>query len=105
MHGQIVSDWRIEGKKFVWNVVVPSNATATLYVPAAAGPDGVTEGGRPAGKSEGVRFLRSEGGAAVYQVGSGAYTFVSGPAEKIAPGGDALTGAEEERFLPFFRPE
>jgi alpha-L-rhamnosidase len=57
-------------------VVIPANATATVYVPAAAA-DEVTEGGQPAGQSNGVRFLRMEGAAAVYEVGSGEYAFVS----------------------------
>ena len=37
----------------------------------------VTEGGRPAGSSPGVRFLGMEGAHAVYGVGSGSYEFVS----------------------------
>jgi alpha-L-rhamnosidase len=37
----------------------------------------VTENGRPAAQSPGVKFLRMERGAAVYAVGSGRYTFES----------------------------
>ena len=35
----------------------------------------VTEGGRPATFAYGVRFLRMENGAAVFETGSGSYTF------------------------------
>ncbi|WP_329280015.1 hypothetical protein [Streptomyces sp. NBC_01451] len=35
----------------------------------------VTEGGGPVGKAKGVRFLRMENGAAVFEVGSGSYRF------------------------------
>ncbi len=60
----------------MWNVAVPPNTTATVYVPANdAGA--VTEGNQPAAMAKGVRFLRMEGGSAVYSVGSGAYTFRS----------------------------
>jgi len=37
----------------------------------------VTESGKPAGKSEGVKFLRMEKNAAVYAVGSGKFQFES----------------------------
>ena len=42
--------------------------------PAKAGAE-VTEGGRPAGQALGVKFLRWEDGAAVYEVSSGRYSF------------------------------
>jgi alpha-L-rhamnosidase len=58
------------------NAAIPANTTATIYVPAAAA-DAVTESGRPAASVSGVKFLRMEAGAAVYEVGSGAWQFVS----------------------------
>jgi alpha-L-rhamnosidase len=57
-------------------VVIPPNTTATVYVPAT-GESAVTESGTPAGKTKGVKFLRLENGAAVYEVGSGCYQFQS----------------------------
>ncbi|MCX6997487.1 MAG: family 78 glycoside hydrolase catalytic domain [Kiritimatiellaeota bacterium] len=74
MHGLIVSDWKIAQGKFLWNVTVPANATATLHVPAR-NADSVTESGKPAGQAEGLKFLRMERGAAAYEVGSGTYQF------------------------------
>jgi alpha-L-rhamnosidase len=38
----------------------------------------VTESGKPAGKSEGVTFVKMENGKAVYELGSGSYLFVAG---------------------------
>jgi len=76
MYGMISSDWKIEGDAFRWNVTVPPNTTATVYVPAKEAAR-VTEGAKPAGQAEGVRFLRMEEGAAVYEVESGQYRFVS----------------------------
>jgi len=35
----------------------------------------VTEEGRPAKGAKGVKFLRTEGGAALFEVESGSYTF------------------------------
>jgi alpha-L-rhamnosidase len=75
-YGTIVSDWKIDGGLFRWDVTVPPNTTATVYVPATE--DGsVTEGGRPAASAPGVKFLRIDGLAAVYAVASGSYSFVS----------------------------
>jgi alpha-L-rhamnosidase len=76
MHGLIVSDWKNEGGKFVWNVTIPANTTATLFVPAKDA-DSVTESGKPAIKAKGVKFLRMESGSTVYEVGSGGYRFCS----------------------------
>jgi alpha-L-rhamnosidase len=76
MYGPIVSDWKIEGDTFLWTVAVPPNTTATVHVPARDATT-VTEGGEPAGRSEGVRLLRMVAGMAVYSVGSGTYSFRS----------------------------
>ena len=58
------------------DVTIPVNTTATVYVPAKDAA-GVTESGKPAGQAEGVKFLRMENAAAVYEVGSGCYRFCS----------------------------
>ena len=57
-------------------VTIPANTTATVYVPAEE-EAGVTESGTPAMKAIGVKFLRMENDAAVYDVGSGTYRFLS----------------------------
>jgi alpha-L-rhamnosidase len=33
VYGELVSDWRLEGGRFVWEVVVPPNTTATATLP------------------------------------------------------------------------
>ena len=58
-------------------MTVPVNTVAEVHVPADT-RHAVSEGGRPADKAKGVRFLRMEDGAAVFQVGSGTYDFVAG---------------------------
>jgi alpha-L-rhamnosidase len=37
----------------------------------------VTESGKPASQSRGVKFLREENGCAVFEIGSGIYDFES----------------------------
>ena len=75
-YGEIVSDWKRDGDRFIWSVTVPVNTTATVYVPASAAAS-VKESDRPAGEAPGVKYLRAEAGTVVYEIGSGSYHFVS----------------------------
>ena len=74
LYGKIVSNWRREAGKLRLEVTIPPNTTATVFVPAAKSGD-VTESGQPAANAKGVKFLRAEKDAAVYEVGSGTYIF------------------------------
>lgn len=76
MYGRIVSNWRLDAGKLFMDVTIPPNSTATVFVPAAD-KAGITESGKPMENAEGVRFLRMENGAAVFEVGSGSYQFCS----------------------------
>jgi len=76
LYGDIVSDWKRDGDRFLWSVTLPVNTTATVYVPAKNAAS-VSESDRPAGESPGIKYLRMETGAAVYEIGSGSYQFVS----------------------------
>jgi hypothetical protein len=73
--GKIVSEWKRVGSALTLHVVIPPNTTATVYVPSAT--DAVTEGSAPAARANGVKFLKMDGGAAAFLVGSGDYTFGS----------------------------
>jgi alpha-L-rhamnosidase len=53
-YGAIGSDWRLDEEAFDWEVVVPPNTSATVYVPASAGAT-VYEGEHPAENAPGVR--------------------------------------------------
>lgn len=76
MYGLIKSHWRREQNKFYWDVTIPANTYATIYIPAYKQRD-VKESGREASRAKDVKFLKCEGGRAVYEVGSGNYSFVS----------------------------
>jgi len=76
LYGKVASAWRMNGDTLELDVTVPTNTTATIYVPAASA-DAVREGQGAAAQADGVKFLRMEGGAAVYAVGGGSYRFRS----------------------------
>jgi hypothetical protein len=75
-YGRIVSQWKRENNKLTMEITIPVNSTATVYVPAR-NTAGVTEFGLSVDKAEGVKFLRFENNAAVYNVVSGSYQFQS----------------------------
>jgi alpha-L-rhamnosidase len=75
-YGLVESSWQCKEKKFTWDVRVPVNSIATVYVPAMK-PGDITEGGRPIRKVSGVKFIGMEGSYAVLEVGSGAFQFQS----------------------------
>jgi len=74
--GKIVSEWKHDGPSVTLHVVIPTNTTATIYVPAADSGS-VHENGLPAASSTGITYLRMDGAYALYQVGSGDYTFTT----------------------------
>ncbi len=80
MYGTIRSAWKIEDGAFTLDIAIPTNTTAAVYVPAAK-PEEILGGKKPILGAEGVTFLRMEGDAAVFEVGSGRYRFMA-PTDK-----------------------
>lgn len=74
--GRIESAWQVNGKRLRLDVTIPPNTTATVYVPTKT-PNGVSESGRPAVKSQGVSLVHAENGVVVFGVESGTYRFES----------------------------
>jgi len=74
VRGKVVSDWRAEAGQFKLHLQIPVGAVATVFLPARDGRE-ITEGGKPIGRSPGVRFLRREDGSVVVAVASGEYDF------------------------------
>jgi len=65
----------LDGRTLHLNVVVPPNATATVYLPTAETAD-VTESGKPLAQAPGVLLIGREGGSLVLKIESGSYAFV-----------------------------
>jgi hypothetical protein len=76
IQGRILSSWRQEAGTFNIVVAVPVNASATIVLPALRMAD-VLEGGRPATRAPGVKFLQFENGRAFFELQSGQYQFKS----------------------------
>jgi alpha-L-rhamnosidase len=76
LYGTLRSSWRRESGRFLLEVTVPANTTATVYLPAKAAA-GITESGQAADHARGVKFVRFENSAAIYEVESGRYSFAA----------------------------
>jgi alpha-L-rhamnosidase len=75
VRGTIVSNWQRQGRRLVFDLQIPVNAEAVFYIPVGQGQV-ITEQTLPAEKAEGVRFVKREETAAIYEIGSGSYHFV-----------------------------
>ncbi len=67
-YGLIATEWHKDGRKFDWQIEIPANTTATVYVPATS---------LKAITAKGVKASRFENGRAIFELGSGKYHFLS----------------------------
>jgi alpha-L-rhamnosidase len=75
-YGTIRSAWSLENGRFDWQIAVPVNAMATVYVPIS-GDAAVWESSQLAERVDFVSLLRRDKHVAVYEVGSGEYHFTT----------------------------
>lgn len=76
VRGRIAIEWKIENGVFLLDVIVPPNTAATVYIPSND-PSKVQENGGWIAGNKQVRFVRTEGGSAIFEVESGNYHFRS----------------------------
>jgi alpha-L-rhamnosidase len=75
-YGTIRSEWEIRDNNFYWNISIPANTSAVVYIPAV-NENEVTEHGIPATSADGVKFIEMSKQGAMFQLGSGDYQFTS----------------------------
>jgi alpha-L-rhamnosidase len=78
IRGHIESVWKRDGDKFILDVTIPANTTATVHLPMnpSANSGTITESGQPLESAKGVKLLRRENDCAVLELESGSYHFV-----------------------------
>ena len=67
-YGLISSEWHRAGGKFDWQIEIPANTTASVFVPATSLEKIQTDDVKP---------IRFENNSAVFELGSGKYHFIS----------------------------
>ena len=72
VYGMISSEWTTTDRLFRWNITLPPNTLANVYIPAKS-PDDVLEGNKKALLSTGMEFIAMEKDRAVFKVRSGTY--------------------------------
>jgi hypothetical protein len=83
-YGTITSKWNVAGDRFMWEVTVPVNATATLHIPAGR-PEDVTANGRTLSHTRECRIVGMKEGKVVVEIPSGRYHFSSTGFAVFAP--------------------
>ncbi|GEM_PF-27731 len=76
INGKITSEWKLVDGDLHFNIEIPANSTATVFIPAENLAN-ITEGGKGLDKTRGFEFVKMENNRAVYKIGSGKYSFVS----------------------------
>lgn len=76
VYGKINSKWELNNGNLNWNMKIPANTTATIYIPAGE-KDDVKEGAGSASRSKGVKYIKAEDGCFVFELQSGSYAFSS----------------------------
>ena len=74
-YGKIISNWKKENGQLMWNITVPANTSAVVYLPAKTVNE-VKEGNVTASGAAGIHFLKMEKGNVIFEIGSGNYSFV-----------------------------
>jgi len=74
VRGEIRSSWKKTDGNFLWDITIPGNTTAIIYIPVSGGKQ-ITEGGQKIAVVSGVKFIKTDGSYSVYEAGSGKYSF------------------------------
>ena len=74
VRGRITSNWKRDGSRVKFEMEIPANTTALVYLPAKDFSQ-ITEGGKPAPQVAGIRLERHEHGQVILHIGSGRYSF------------------------------
>jgi alpha-L-rhamnosidase len=73
-YGPITSNWKVDGNRTTWDVVVPPNTTALLHFPGDV-TTGIMEGGEDIRQSVGISLVLRDDHNAIYEAGAGTYSF------------------------------
>lgn len=69
VYGTIGSHWRVDGKKFIWDLTIPVNTSALVHIPCnkESWNDIISAGGE---------FVHQEGSFSIFRFGSGNYKII-----------------------------
>lgn len=74
VRGLIESHWDKSENQYTWNVNIPANTVATIYLPNAVGKT-VAEGGVALNEVSSISNVRTQGDKVIFEIESGNYSF------------------------------
>lgn len=74
-HGLIKSEWKNSVDRFEWNISIPANTSATVYIPANSVEE-IRESGLAIADIKEIKFIKAEDGAVILEIPSGDYYFL-----------------------------
>lgn len=74
LRGEILSEWHNNTNQFEWNITIPPNTSATIYLPTT-NPVLITENGKPLSEVDEVKYKGNEANYIAYSINSGSYQF------------------------------
>jgi alpha-L-rhamnosidase len=74
LYGPVASNWSLQDGRFLLEVELPPNTTATISLPQTS-LEKVTEGRKPLREAAGILRSSQKGRIAEIEVGSGSYQF------------------------------
>ncbi|MBD1420553.1 alpha-L-rhamnosidase [Sphingobacterium chuzhouense] len=76
IQGMITSSWKRKRDRFAWQIAIPANTTAHVYIPAK-GVRFITEQGKQIADHSDIKIIGEENGRVIIELGSGKYQFLS----------------------------
>jgi alpha-L-rhamnosidase len=75
-YGMVSSHWKVNGNEVKFDVEIPANTTATIYIPAKDA-NSVKENNKALTSLNGIKLSGQEEGYVIVELGSGKYSFTS----------------------------
>jgi alpha-L-rhamnosidase len=75
IRGKISSSWKNTPARLEWNILIPPNCTADVYIPAKE-LDQIYENDTPITDVKEIQFRKTENGYIIFSAGNGSYQFV-----------------------------
>ena len=76
IQGKIASSWKRKKDTFEWDITIPVNAKAQVYIPAKEAKS-IREQGKPIARNKEIKIIGEENGRVIIELGSGKYQFLS----------------------------
>lgn len=74
IYGPITANWKKGDNTFVYEIEIPANTTADVYLPTSK-KESITENGKSFDKCSDISFVKVENGYTILHIGSGKYLF------------------------------